>query len=165
MDPKELENEVLEALYPETQILENNDIWAEQKCHKCGEAFHDRPSKLKHMRQVHLGSYVCAVCGKSFSQRSGLTHHVPTHSDIKAFQCNICGKAFRQRSGLTHHKQTHSLVKSFNCDICGKSFAQGSGLIHHKSTHSSIKNFSCDVCGGLWYWRFWSIAWRVDLLR
>lgn len=99
------------------------------------------------MREAHLGSYICPVCGKAFSQRSGLTHHIPTHSNVKAFQCNICGKAFRQRSGLTHHKQTHSLVKSFNCDICGKSFAQGSGLIHHKSTHSSVKSFVCDICG------------------
>ncbi|XP_014240815.1 gastrula zinc finger protein XlCGF7.1-like isoform X1 [Cimex lectularius] len=146
MENKE-EFEVLDALYPETQIFENADIWKKQKCHKCGETFTSRQSRQQHMKERHSGSFVCEICGKSFSQRSGLTHHLPMHSEVKAFQCNICGKSFRQRSGLTHHKQTHSEVKAFVCDICGKHFAQGSGLIHHKSTHSLVKNFACNYCG------------------
>nr|XP_014279219.1 zinc finger protein 567-like [Halyomorpha halys] len=147
MDSKELENDVLEALYPETQILENNEVWSEQRCHVCGETFPDKQTKQIHMRETHTGSFICSVCGKIFSQRSGLSHHLPMHSDVKSFHCNVCGKAFRQRSGLTHHKQTHSEVKSFSCEICGKLFAQRSGVIHHKSTHLAIKSFSCGVCG------------------
>lgn len=133
-------------MYPETQILENSDWSSLLKCLKCDETFRDKQSKLRHQRERH-GMFTCLICGKAFSQRSGLSHHLPMHSEIKAFQCSVCGKCFRQRSGLTHHKQTHSEVKAFSCDVCGKAFAQGSGLIHHKSTHSLVKSFTCHICG------------------
>jgi KRAB domain-containing zinc finger protein len=146
---QDLENEVFEALYPETEIVENNPSWGEQKCVKCGETFgeKERPIGEKHSCGGKKKAFMCEVCGKSFAQRSGLSHHLPMHSVVKLFTCDVCGKTFRQRSGLTHHKQTHSAVKAFTCSTCGKSFAQGSGLIHHRSTHSKVKSFACHVCG------------------
>ena len=93
--------------------------------------------------------YQCAVCNKSFKEKSHLVAHLSTHSEEKPFQCTRCHKCFRLKSNLERHMFTHSDVKRYKCTDCGRAFRSRKGHSEHVLTHTGNSSFKCEICGKL----------------
>lgn len=50
----------------------------------------------------------CKVCGKQYTQASGLSNHMYMHEGEKPYGCDICGKRFKQPGSLKSHSRKHS---------------------------------------------------------
>ena len=96
-------------------------------------------SCLKTHFRLHEGikSYLCDICGKSFTQSSGLRQHKITHTKEKSFECTTCGKSFGKKSNLERHIRIHAGEKPYSCGICGKAFSDMSNMNHHMRSCSS----------------------------
>ena len=119
-------------------------------CHLCSKNFCNRYILDCHIKAEHLGqkkSYLCSVCGKSFTTRHSLAEHSNAHTGAKPHVCDLCGKGFTYESALRDHKFTHANNKQFVCNLCNKSFNQRSGLKMHLRIHADEKKFVCSDCG------------------
>lgn len=90
--------------------------------------------------------YCCALCGKSFRQRTSLLQHEKTHDEDRPFPCQNCPKRFKQATHLTQHERIHTGEKPYGCSFCGKCFRQKTILNQHTRTHTGEKPYVCCVC-------------------
>jgi uncharacterized Zn-finger protein len=68
-------------------------------------------------------SYVCKVCGKSFTRPNNLKSHMLSHSADKPFACRFCDQAFVRAYDQRRHERGHTTEsKAFTCEYCGKGF-------------------------------------------
>ncbi|KAM9306933.1 uncharacterized protein KZ484_000276 [Pholidichthys leucotaenia] len=106
-------------------------------------------SQLEQYTGKHTGQrpFCCEICGKHFSERTNLTHHIRTHTGDKPYSCETCGKHFSQRTNLTQHIRVHTGIKPYSCETCGKHFTQHSTLTQHMKIHTGDKPYSCETCG------------------
>ncbi|XP_063148742.1 zinc finger protein 397-like [Candoia aspera] len=119
----------------------------EAMCAVCGKSFSRRTGLLAHER-VHTGEkpYKCSHCGRSFRSKSTLVVHQRTHTGEKPYQCQACGKSFPVTTQLIEHERTHSGEKPYPCGECGQAFRQRSHLKNHQKIHSGLKPFKCSYC-------------------
>ena len=84
-------------------------------------------------------SFVCEVCGKSFSRKFNYTRHLRTHSGEKTFKCSICNRRFYRYQHLIRHSAIHFRVSAENtlCSVCGKQFKTEKALKRHMNQHES----------------------------
>lgn len=61
-----------------------------------------------------------------------------THNGIRKHKCEVCGKTFTQFSGLELHRLTHEQNRQHACEYCGKLFLLKAGreyITHPRSGH------------------------------
>lgn len=112
------------------------------QCKLCDHIAETKQQVLQHINinHLHLSTFLCDICGKIFTNETGLKVHIMIHRDTKPYLCQICSKAFKIQSSLRAHIKTHSQEKRFVCDQCGKSFKRNCTLRDHKKSHENEIN-------------------------
>ncbi|XP_040292179.1 oocyte zinc finger protein XlCOF7.1-like [Bufo bufo] len=116
-------------------------------CALCGKTFTSKSGIVKHQR-MHAGRVVsCPDCGKDFTCNSELVAHQRTHTGEKPFPCPSCGKCFSTNTNLVAHQRIHTGERPYSCLQCGKCFTSSSDLVKHQIIHTGEKPFCCLDCG------------------
>ncbi|XP_022617947.1 zinc finger and BTB domain-containing protein 26-like [Seriola dumerili] len=106
-------------------------------CRRCDRVFQHLESYMGHLKEHR--QYLCLVCGKGFSQKSNLSHHIHAHTGVKPFRCPLCHKTFSQKAPLQDHLNLHTGDRPPNCNYCAVHFAHKPGLRRHlKDTHEQF---------------------------
>ncbi|XP_049657472.1 zinc finger protein 672-like isoform X1 [Accipiter gentilis] len=116
-------------------------------CAECGKGFTQRSALSKH-RRIHSGErpHQCGDCGKRFLQRSDLTIHQRRHTGERPYGCPECGRRFSVSSNLAKHRRAHLGQRPFPCPSCGKAFTQRSELVIHQRLHTGERPYCCPLC-------------------
>lgn len=86
-------------------------------------------------------SFVCDICGNSFSNKFNLTRHIQTVHDCKKFQCKFCKKDLSRKEHLRRHE---SRCGSGYCKFCDTFPEQP--LYEHIQDFHKDKTFQCSKC-------------------
>ncbi|XP_055637612.1 transcription factor grauzone-like [Toxorhynchites rutilus septentrionalis] len=119
------------------------------KCDFIGQTFKELSEHALVVHQLTTPSVVC--CDRRFGKRLRLYEHCLRHLNPDHFKCELCGKAFTDSSGLQHHKwwiHTPVSERPFKCDICGDAFVKDYLLKQHMDRHmdKERKTHSCELC-------------------
>ena len=90
--------------------------------------------------------WVCGICNKELTSRSGYNGHVKAHDKSVIHQCDVCDKVLSTQSALIRHKKIHSGVKSYECETCGEAFYRKDNLNVHRLKHTDVKPHKCTIC-------------------
>ncbi|XP_028274307.1 zinc finger and BTB domain-containing protein 12-like [Parambassis ranga] len=91
------------------QVAKDSDRVLAQRpylCRRCDKVFQHLESYVGHLKEHR--QHFCLLCGKGFSQKSNLTHHIRFHTGIKPFRCPLCHKTFTQKAMLQDHLNLHT---------------------------------------------------------
>ena len=99
------------------------------------------PDRIKTLR--------CNRCSYATTKPENLEEHVQKHDPGKNFVCHLCGKSYTNSSGLVIHERTiHNIVrkippKTYTCDDCGKTFIYKNRYDMHMVKHIGVSIFLC----------------------
>ena len=96
----------------------------------------------------------------NLESHNDFVHRIHT---LQTFTCDICGKIYTQKSGLMVHRRTHKVqerqrsqpdvqegVRNFVCAICDAAFCTNTALEKHKRGHETTiaapRRFQCFTC-------------------
>lgn len=126
------------------QVAKNSDGHLAQRpylCRRCDKVFQHLESYVGHLKEHR--QHFCLLCGKGFSQKSNLTHHIRFHTGIKPFRCPLCHKTFTQKATLQDHLNLHTGCKPQFTKGKPKYILHKSGLGCHQGecqSESSLQN-------------------------
>ncbi|CAG4974588.1 unnamed protein product [Colias eurytheme] len=104
-------------------------------------------NKKKRAKDPKPKRFPCTECGKKFSEKGSLHHHLQLHSDDRPFTCNICNGTFKTNKYLMKHiKRVHNAPTDHECDFCGKKFHYKSLMEKHRVVHTDEKPYKCKWC-------------------
>jgi transcription elongation factor Elf1 len=86
---------------------EDNYTRPEWACKFCEKTFSTKYVLAYHIKSEHLGlkkTFICPICGKSFSQKVTYLKHANVHMGIKPYRCDVCNKSFSYEKSLREHK-------------------------------------------------------------
>jgi C2H2-type zinc finger/Zinc finger, C2H2 type len=122
------------------------------KCKYCKINFNEL-SKLNahllsnHQAEVKSETYICDICGLSFSYKKGLSKHKRQHSEAK-FKCTFkgCSKGFTFNFLLAAHiRKVHDNIRQDECKFCSKLFHDKKGLEKHISMVHERVQVKCPI--------------------
>ena len=90
-------------------------------CTKCPAKFLENSELKAHFSQEHGNEmpFSCQLCGKGYTSRGGLNHHMSLHEG-KLFQCPICDRKMTQKGVINRHLR--NVHKSAQCSRCMQLF-------------------------------------------
>ena len=106
------------------------------QCEYCEQKFSFLTTKNKHVKAIHIKSYVCDLCGKGFGSKAKVDKHRLTHTGEKPHACDQCDYRAAIKYNLDVHRATkHGLVeqKNYLCTLCNKQFTT-MGRVHRHMT-------------------------------
>ncbi|XP_043923136.1 zinc finger protein ZFAT [Protopterus annectens] len=139
-------------------------------CDYCTPDKYKLQAHLKGHSKLDGRSYVCPVCGKSFSEARLIKAHIKAyHPDVstntisevlgrrvqlkgligkRAVKCPYCDCYFMKNgSDLQRHIWAHEGKKPFKCSVCEYATRSKSNLKAHMNRHCTEKTHLCDMCG------------------
>lgn len=114
------------------------------KCGRCGEVFHSRSSKQKHMQTNHdVLPHKCPYCNDAFkSYAHRLLHLNKYHGKKIEFPCRMCSNIFKTASKRADHmRNIHLRDKQYSCSMCEKVYTSLTQLKKHMMKHSGERKY------------------------
>lgn len=105
-------------------------------CYVCGVTFTLKSNLVKHQLTHARERHTCETCGRVFYLNSSLRRHLLRHNREKLFKCDTCKKVFSKNENLQAHMLMHTTNEYFSCKICAMEFCSSSSLESHMPTHS-----------------------------
>ena len=105
-------------------------------CEYCDQKFSFLTTKNKHVKAIHIKSYVCDLCGRGFGSKAKVDKHRLTHTGEKPHACDKCDYRAAIKYNLDVHRATkHGIVeqKNYLCTLCNKQFTT-MGRVHRHMT-------------------------------
>ncbi|KAK2185357.1 hypothetical protein NP493_239g05012 [Ridgeia piscesae] len=138
-------------------VHEDNQFY----CDHCGLETHSKFDLQSHMMATHgkevgeFKDYLCFVCGKGYSSRTGLNNHLLMHSEDgpPKFICPHpgCVARLHSKGALKNHvRRLHLKIQPrWQCphDGCSRRFDTTSALRAHQVVHSDDRPLACDFPG------------------
>lgn len=94
-----------------------------------------------------LTDHQCPTCGKSFTRKSGLRIHLPSHSKQANYACRKgCEKLFIQSNDRNRHERSQHGDKVIICEGCGERFGRKDALYSHLRSKAGA---TCKAAGTL----------------
>ena len=128
------------------------------KCKICFDLYFSESALESHVKEVHMKSFSCDKCEKSFSTGSKLRNHQKSHDPEASdnFICPQCGKSFKTKAVMSFHiKRVHEGYRlpseritnvTRTCDKCGDVVKEHLYKIHVIRYHSN-EIHPCSDCG------------------
>ena len=92
-------------------------------------------------------SYLCPICGKSFTEKKKFMDHCGRNQSKENLVCGVCKRAFCSLSNLKQHQILHDVEgRQYSCSICLKNFKHRRNLTVHFKQHSTKTKFECSKC-------------------
>ena len=130
-------------------------------CEHCGLEAENQFDLQSHVMETHgkevgeFKDFLCVVCGKGYSSRTGLNNHMLVHSEGGApkFVCPHpgCVARLHSKGALKNHiRRLHLKIQPrWQCehDGCNRRFDTTSALRAHQVMHSDDRPLTCDFPG------------------
>ncbi|XP_074656692.1 zinc finger Y-chromosomal protein 2-like [Tubulanus polymorphus] len=128
-------------------------------CKLCDTMFEKISERTEHVRQHHLETITCELCGFVDDDLFVLNQHRAMHLtrllrglpivavQRNTFKCGRCAKLLRSSSDIRRHmRNAHALNVAFTCRRCDLEFSTFSEKRAHEKKHGT-RQHECDQCG------------------
>ena len=90
-------------------------------------------------------SFLCSLCGSTFSSEILLSRHMQRSHDSRIFNCETCNKELVGKMSLENHRKLH---KTKNCKLCGEFFPYNSKVAHKSkcAKNKDLRLYTCEKC-------------------